>query len=77
MSTLHKTRVFALGLDGATFDLIEPWVQAGHLPALSRLMSSGSWGTLRSVIPPVTMPAWASFLTGLSPGTARTRRRSR
>ncbi len=68
MSTLHKTRVFALGLDGATFDLIEPWVQAGHLPALGRLMSSGSWGTLRSVIPPVTMPAWASFLTGLSPG---------
>ncbi len=61
-------RVFALGLDGATFDLIQPWVAAGELPTLARLMEEGSWGTLRSVIPPVTMPAWASFLTGMSPG---------
>ena len=68
MSGNHKTRVFALGLDGATFDLIQPWAQAGKLPTLARLMSVGSWGVLRSVIPPVTMPAWASFLTGLSPG---------
>jgi predicted AlkP superfamily phosphohydrolase/phosphomutase len=68
LSGNHKTRVFALGLDGATFDLIQPWAQAGKLPTLARLMSVGSWGVLRSVIPPVTMPAWASFLTGLSPG---------
>ena len=68
MSTSTKYRVFALGLDGATFDLILPWVKAGKLPTLARLMDEGSWGTLRSVIPPVTMPAWASFLTGMSPG---------
>ncbi|MBN1955569.1 MAG: alkaline phosphatase family protein [Anaerolineae bacterium] len=61
-------RVFALGLDGATFDLIRPWAAEGRLPTLARLMEEGCWGTLRSVIPPLTMPAWASFLTGLSPG---------
>ncbi len=68
MNDTTKKRVFALGLDGATFDLIQPWVAEGKLPTLARLMEQGSWGTLRSVIPPLTMPAWASFLTGLSPG---------
>ncbi len=63
-----KPRVCAIGLDGATFDLVQPWVEQGHLPTLGRLMAEGSWGMLRSVIPPLTMPAWASFLTGQTPG---------
>ncbi len=61
-------RVFVVGLDGASFDLIEPWVTEGKLPTLARLMAEGTHGVLRSVIPPVTIPAWASFLTGKTPG---------
>jgi predicted AlkP superfamily phosphohydrolase/phosphomutase len=61
-------KVLVLGLDGATFDLIEPWVQAGHLPSFSQLMSEGAWGPLDSTIPPMTAPAWTSFMTGKNPG---------
>ncbi len=31
-------------------------------------MESGTWAPLRSTTPPVTFPAWSSFLTGLEPG---------
>jgi predicted AlkP superfamily phosphohydrolase/phosphomutase len=56
--------VLVIGLDGATFDLIEPWAAAGYLPTLQRLMREGAWGPLRSTIQPLTAPAWASFMTG-------------
>jgi predicted AlkP superfamily phosphohydrolase/phosphomutase len=61
-------RVFAVGLDGATLDLIGPWVNEGKLPTFARIMRAGSYGRLRSTIPPVTGPAWASFMTGKNPG---------
>jgi predicted AlkP superfamily phosphohydrolase/phosphomutase len=57
-----------IGLDGATFDLIRPWATAGHLPTLGRLMSEGASGDLQSTIPPMTAPAWTSFITGENPG---------
>jgi predicted AlkP superfamily phosphohydrolase/phosphomutase len=61
-------RVCVIGLDGATFDLIRPWAQAGQLPTLARLMKEGAWGDLRSTIPPMTGPAWSTFMTGTNPG---------
>ena len=64
----QSTKLLIVGLDGATFDLIEPWVKAGHLPTFSRLMTEGAWGTLSSTIPPMTAPAWTSFMTGKNPG---------
>ncbi len=67
-SDCTRPRVFVIGLDGATFDLIRPWAEAGRLPTFARLMEEGTWGVLRSVVPPFTMPAWSSFLTGQSPG---------
>lgn len=66
-----KYRVFVIGLDGATFDLIRPWAQAGHLPSLARLMELGTFGELRTTVPPMTGPAWTSFMTGQNPGKHR------
>jgi predicted AlkP superfamily phosphohydrolase/phosphomutase len=62
------TRLLILGLDGATFDLIEPWAADGSLPHLARLMAGGAWGPLRSTVPPATFPAWTSLMTGVNPG---------
>ena len=62
------SKVMVIGLDGATFDLIEPWAQAGHLPTFRRLMAEGAYGSLHSTIPPMTAPAWTSFMTGKNPG---------
>jgi predicted AlkP superfamily phosphohydrolase/phosphomutase len=61
-------RVFILGWDGATFDLIRPWAASGRLPVIGRLMAEGSVGPLQSTQPPMTFPAWSSFMTGKNPG---------
>ena len=60
-------KVLVIGLDGATFDIIDAMVAGGRLPHLSRLMAQGSRGALRSTVPPVTPPAWTSFMTGMNP----------
>ncbi len=62
------SRVFLFGLDGATFTLLRPWVEEGHLPALARLMAGGAWGPLASTIPALTPVAWNSMVTGVYPG---------
>jgi len=61
-------KVFVLGVDGATLDLIEPWVNQERLPNFRRLMGEGSFGICLSTIHPLTPQAWASFLTGKNPG---------
>jgi predicted AlkP superfamily phosphohydrolase/phosphomutase len=65
VTTHSKPRLLVIGLDGATLDLIEPWVAAGDLPTFARLLRAGTSGRLHSV--PNTSPGWASFATGLNP----------
>lgn len=71
MSSSSRRPLVIIGLDGATFDLIEPWAAAGELPILQRLMAEGSWGPLRSVIHPFTAQAWTSMVTGTQQGKHR------
>lgn len=61
-------KLLIIGIDGATFDLILPWVDAGQLPNLGRLIGNGIHGQLASTLPPVTSPAWPTFMTGCNPG---------
>lgn len=65
--TLEARKVFVIGLDGATFELIRPWAAEGKLPTLGQLLRDGASGPLRSTYPPLTGPAWSSFITGKSP----------
>lgn len=62
-----KIKVFVIGIDGATFDIINPLINEGKLPNISRLMREGSYGTLQSSIPPLSPTAWSSFMTGTNP----------
>lgn len=62
------SKVFVLGLDGATFDLIEPWVDEGRLPNIREVMKEGAYGDLASAIPAHSAPSWSSFITGKNPG---------
>jgi predicted AlkP superfamily phosphohydrolase/phosphomutase len=64
----RKRKLVAIGLDGATFDLIRPWADAGELPTLRRLMRTGASSILKSTILPLTPPAWVSSVTGVNPG---------
>ncbi len=61
-------KVIVIGIDGATWDLIEPWCKGGKLPALAKVLSEGVQGFLESTVPPITAPAWVSFSTGKNPG---------
>jgi predicted AlkP superfamily phosphohydrolase/phosphomutase len=63
-----KEKIFVIGLDGATNDLIKPWADEGLLPNLARFMQDGVHGDLTSIIHPLTAPAWTSFMTGKNPG---------
>lgn len=62
------TKVLLVGLDGATLDLLNPLMDEGRMPFLSRLVGEGVLGELETTYPPVTAPAWASFQTGKNPG---------
>jgi predicted AlkP superfamily phosphohydrolase/phosphomutase len=61
-------RVLAIGLDGATWDLLTPWMAAGKLPNLAKLRQAGASGEMASTIHPITAPAWISFMTGRTQG---------
>jgi len=61
-------RVFTIGLDGATWDILDPYMQKGSLPNLKRIVDSGVRGYLKSTIPPNSPIAWSSFMTGANPG---------
>ena len=57
-----------LGLDGATWDLLDPLMSHGVMPHLARLTSAGARAPLLSTFPPVTALAWPTFYTGLNAG---------
>jgi predicted AlkP superfamily phosphohydrolase/phosphomutase len=60
-------RVLVLGLDCASPRLWFSRFRA-ELPVFAGLAREGSFGPLHSVHPPITVPAWASLVTGLDPG---------
>src|SRR5262245_36386228 len=61
------SKLLVVGLDGATLDLLQPWVDDGTLPTFAHLLAQGSHGRVRSVPNTDTAPAWATFATGLNP----------
>jgi len=54
-----------IGIDGASFHWISKF--SNHLPTFHEILSKSLWGTLTSVIPPTSPPAWSSILTGVNP----------
>jgi predicted AlkP superfamily phosphohydrolase/phosphomutase len=66
---MHRAKkIMVIGLDGVPLNIIQRWVDQGHLPTFRRLMESGAVGHLRSTIPPTSGPSWSSFVTGMNPG---------
>jgi len=63
----NNKKVIVLGLDGATFTVIQPLVERGELPNFEKIMKEGVYGKLKSAIPPLSSAAWASFMTGMNP----------
>ena len=61
-------RLLIIGLDGATFYVLDPLMDAGKMPNLKRFIKEGVAGILHSTQPPITPAAWTTFMTGKGPG---------
>ncbi len=64
-------KVFLLGLDGATWRMLDVLMDRGVMPNLEGLVRRGASGVLNSTIPYVTPVAWSSLLTGTRPSKHR------
>jgi predicted AlkP superfamily phosphohydrolase/phosphomutase len=66
--TPSKPRLLVLGLDSVPpkilFDQFLP-----QMPHVRELLARSNYGTLRSIDPPITVPAWAVMFSGVDPGT--------
>ena len=63
-----STRTVLIGLDGATFTVLDPLMSSGTMPFLRDFIAQGVRAPLRSIIPALTPPAWTSLATGKRPG---------
>ncbi|MBK7997029.1 MAG: alkaline phosphatase family protein [Blastocatellia bacterium] len=61
-------KILIIGLDGTTFNFIDPLIAKGRLPVLAKLMKEGIRSPLETIFPPITSAAWTSFITGKNPG---------
>jgi predicted AlkP superfamily phosphohydrolase/phosphomutase len=61
-------RTLLIGLDGATFTVLDPYMERGVMPFLRDLTERGVRAPLRTIMPPLTPPAWTSLMTGKRPG---------
>jgi predicted AlkP superfamily phosphohydrolase/phosphomutase len=57
-----------IGLDGATFTVLDPLMERGVMPYLASVAERGVRAPLRTIMPPLTPPAWTSLMTGKRPG---------
>jgi predicted AlkP superfamily phosphohydrolase/phosphomutase len=67
MKKSSGARALIIGLDGADLSVIQALGPA-RLPHLHAAMDRGVYAAQQSVMPPATLPNWATFLTGVDPG---------
>lgn len=60
-------KAFVIGLDCLTPQLLFEEYLSG-LPTIKSLLKNSIWGKMRSTIPPITCPAWATMVTSKDPG---------
>jgi len=66
--TNMQTKVIVIGLDGATFRILLPWIKEGKLPLLRFLIENGAYGNLEVFFPTLSPLEWTCFYTGVNPG---------
>ncbi|CAD7776728.1 MAG: Type I phosphodiesterase / nucleotide pyrophosphatase [Candidatus Methanoperedenaceae archaeon GB50] len=64
---MNVPRVLVLGLDGATWELLMPWIKQNILPNFKKFIMSGCYGKLESTIPADSPQAWNAIYTGKNP----------
>lgn len=65
---MKKSKLCIVGLDGATWKVLDPLIKKSKLPFLKSLVKRSAYGTLLSPTPSLSAPSWVSFYTGVNPG---------
>ena len=60
-------RVIFVGLDGADWDLLDPYMAEGVMPSLAALVRGGRAGILTTIHPPLSPLVWTTMMTGVGP----------
>lgn len=63
-----RSKVLIIGLDAATFDVLDPLIAGDEVPTIARLIQQGVSGQLKSTIPSLSPIAWSTFATGKNAG---------
>ncbi|MEI2724209.1 MAG: alkaline phosphatase family protein [Verrucomicrobiota bacterium] len=61
---MPKPRVLLIGWDAADWKVIQPLLDAGQMPNLSRLIADGLRGNLATLYPVLSPMLWTSIATG-------------
>lgn len=64
----ESPRLLILGLDSVPPELLYQRFLP-QMPTIRRFLERSRYGTLRTIDPPITVPAWAVMFTGVDPGT--------
>jgi predicted AlkP superfamily phosphohydrolase/phosphomutase len=62
-----RKKVLIIGLDGVSWNVLNPMIENGYMPFIQGLIKKGKNGILKSTEPPITPTAWTSFQTGVPP----------
>ncbi len=57
-------KVLLIGWDAADWEMIDPLLQSGHMPALAKLIGAGVRGNLATMQPVLSPMLWTSIVTG-------------
>lgn len=60
-------KVAIIGIDGATWKIINPLIEQGLLPNFKSLIDQGAHGILKTVVPTSSPLIWTSVATGVTP----------
>jgi len=60
-------KIVLIGIDGATFKVLDPLLASGRLPQLQALIARGAKGVLNSLPQPLSPAVWTTVVTGQEP----------
>ncbi|MBN2105753.1 alkaline phosphatase family protein [bacterium] len=64
----NDNKILVIGIDGATFSVIDSLISRDKLPNFARLIREGVRANLQSTHFPNSWPAWVTCTTGVNPG---------
>ena len=65
---MKRRKIVVFSIDGGNYDILQPLIEKDEVPNISSILNDGVSSHLVSVVPPITAPGWASFMTGVNPG---------